>query len=64
MSVSTMNIVEKLDKKDQEKVSYFIQLLLNQARYRTLKEEISLRRQEIQDGETLTHDEIWDTVNV
>ena len=64
MSVSTVSILEKLDQEDKEKVSYFIRLLLNQSRYRLLKEEISSRREEIKSGETLTHDEIWDTLNV
>ena len=64
MAVSTSNILEKLDKEDKEKVSYFVRLLLNQSKYRTLKEEISLRREEINQGEWLTHDEFWDTLNV
>jgi len=64
MTVATMNILKRLDKNDQEKVSYFIKLLLNQSQYRTLKEEISFRRKEIQHGDTLTHDDIWDMLNV
>ena len=51
--------LEKLDNIDKEKVSYFIRLLLNQSKYRKLKKEITLRRMEIKNGETLPHNEIW-----
>ena len=64
MSVAPINILEKLDQEDKDKVSYFIRLLLSQAQYRTLREELALRREEIQTGETLTHDEIWDSGHV
>ena len=60
MAIAVENVIENLDKEDKEKVSYFIRLLLKQAKYRQLKEEIASRRDEIQRGETLTHDEIWD----
>ena len=64
MAVSTIKTIEKLDQEDQEKVSYFIQLLLKQTKYQTLKEDIALRREEIRRGETLTHEAMWDTVHV
>ncbi len=64
MAVSAMNIIEKLDQEDKDKVSYFIRLLLNQSKYQALKKEIALRREEIQHGETLTHEAIWDQMNV
>jgi len=64
MAISESNILEKLDNVDKEKVSYFIRLLLNQSKYRKLKEELFLRRKEIQQGETLTHDNVWGTLNV
>ncbi len=64
MTVSAMNIIEKLDQEDKDKVSYFIRLLLHQSKYQTLKKEIALRREEIQHGETLTHEAIWDQMNV
>jgi len=64
MAVSAMNIIEKLDQEDKDKVSYFIRLLLNQSKYQALKKEIVLRREEIQHGETLTHEAIWDQMNV
>lgn len=64
MAISESNILEKLDSVDREKVSYFVRLLLDQSKYRRLKEELSLRREEIHQGETLTHDDVWDTLNV
>ncbi|MCD6151035.1 MAG: hypothetical protein J7J70_05205 [Deltaproteobacteria bacterium] len=54
-----MNIIEKLDEKDKDKVSYFVQQLLYQSKYQSLKKEVVQRREEIQNGETLKHKEIW-----
>ena len=64
MAVSAMDIIENLNKEDQDKVSYFVRLLLNQSKYQAFKKEIGLRREEIQQGKTLTHEEIWDQMNV
>jgi len=58
------DIFERLDKRDQEAVTYFLRLLLNKAKYRRLKEEIEQRRREIQKGDTLSHNEIWDQLDV
>ncbi|RLB37863.1 MAG: hypothetical protein DRH12_13730 [Deltaproteobacteria bacterium] len=55
---------ERLDKRDQETVMYFLRLLLNKAKYRTLREEIEQRRREIEKGDTLNHNEIWDQLDV
>ena len=57
-------LIDKLDQADREKVSYFVKLLMRQSKYRRLWEEVSERRQEIKRGETLTHKEIWDELNV
>ena len=59
MSTLDWKVLEKLDKADQEKITYFLKLLLNQSKYKKLKEEISVRRDEIVKGELLNHDEIW-----
>ena len=64
MVVSAMNIIEKLDEEDKDKVSYFVQQLLHQSKYQSFKKEIVQRREEIQNGETLKHKEIWDQMNV
>ena len=64
MATTEMSLIEKLDREDREKVSYFIQLLMHQAKYQALKKEITLRREEIIQGETLTHEAIWETVHV
>ncbi|MCI5141072.1 MAG: hypothetical protein D3909_04955 [Candidatus Electrothrix sp. ATG1] len=64
MAVSEASIMEKLDREDKEKGSYFIRLLLNKSKYRALKKEIAERRKEIKTGETLSHEDIWGQLNV
>jgi len=59
-----MEVLEKLDREDREKVAYFVTLLVNQAKYRSLKEEIEKRRREVERGEVLEHEEIWKQLNV
>ena len=64
MNSVRFDIFERLDKRDQEAVTYFLRLLLNKAKYRRLKEEIEQRRREIEKGDTLSHNEIWDQLDV
>ena len=64
MNALDLKIIEKLDQVDQEKITYFLNLLLNKSKYKKLKEEISMRRDEIDKGEILNHDEIWNKLNV
>ena len=64
MDALALKIIEKLDKADQEKITYFVKLLLNKSKYEKLKEELSMRRDEIDKGEILNHDEIWNKLNV
>ncbi len=64
MDTLDLKVLEKLDKGDQRKITYFLKLLLNKSKYKKLKEEISIRRDEINKGETLNHDEIWNKLNV
>jgi len=64
VTIPTINILEKMDKEDREKVSYFINILLNQSKYQKLREEIFARREEIKKGETLNHEDFWDKLNV
>lgn len=59
-----MRIFEKLDKEDQEKVSYFLKLLWNQSKYQKMKVEIMERRREIERGDTLSHEDIWSHMDV
>ncbi|HHB89885.1 MAG TPA: hypothetical protein ENK60_01100 [Anaerolineae bacterium] len=54
-----IRLIEKLDEEDQEKVAYFLKLLLEQSKYRRTNDELRERREEIERGETLTHEEIW-----
>jgi len=58
------SVLEWLDDDDKYKIKYFIQLLMQQTKYKRLKEEIRARREEISKGETLTHDEIWTHLDV
>ena len=64
MTVTNMEIFEKLDQEDQEKVRYFLKLLIEQSKYRKTKAEVLERRSEVQKGEVLTHEEIWSRMNV
>ncbi len=64
MTVTNMKIFEKLDQEDQEKVNYFLKLLIEQSKYRKTKAEVLERRSEVQKGEVLTHEEIWSRMNV
>ncbi len=41
-----------------------LKLLLNQAKYKKLKDEILSRKDEIKDGEVFEHDEIWKELDV
>ncbi len=64
MTVTNMKIFEKLDQEDQEKVNYFLKLLIEQSKYRKTKAEVLERRSEVQKGKVLTHEEIWSRMNV
>ena len=58
-AVIEAKILSKLDKEDIEKVEYFVDLLIKQKKYENLRKEINQRRKEIENGEMLSHDEIW-----
>ncbi len=64
MIATTIDILEKLEEKDKDKVSYFMSLLLNQSNYKKLKKEIAERRIEIEEKDTLNHDDFWKNLNV
>ena len=64
MYIETLDTLEKLDKEDQEKIKYFVKLLLTKEKYKKLSKEISDRRKEITKGEVLSHNEIWEELNV
>jgi len=63
MNIAEFKILEKLDKTDQEKIRYFLKLL-NQSKYKRLKDEINSRREEIKRGEILDHNDIWNQLDV
>ena len=47
MKKTEMDMIKQLAQEDQDKVSYFIQLLMHQAKYHALRQEIALRREEV-----------------
>lgn len=58
------NLIDKLDQNDRAKIAYFIKLLITQEKYRKIQEEITQRRKEILNGETLSHEEVWKELDV
>ncbi len=61
-TVMELNKLDNLDQEDREKIEYFIKLLMNQNKYKKLQKEIEERRNEIKNGEILSHDEIWEAM--
>ena len=59
MSKLSINLINNLQKEDQMKISYFVDLLLKKDKYKGLKKEIALRKREVKKGAVLTHEEIW-----
>ncbi len=64
MTELEIEVIEKLDKEDREKIAYFTELLLQKSKYHTLKREIEKRREEIKNSDVLMHEEIWNKMNV
>ncbi len=64
MASISLDDFEKLDIADRKKVEHFVQLLLRQEKYKSLKKELEERRDEVSKGETLSHDEFWNEMNV
>ena len=64
MTVLTSTDLKRLDDKDQKKIDYFFKLILKKSKYKELRAEIKSRRKEIQDGETLSHDQLWQELDV
>ncbi len=59
MKTIPLDVINNLQKEDQKKISYFVNLLLKEDKYKKLRKEISLRKKEIKKRNVLTHDEIW-----
>ncbi|HGY56685.1 MAG TPA: hypothetical protein ENK44_13340 [Caldithrix abyssi] len=64
MTELEIEVIEKLDKEDREKIAYFTELLLQKSKYHPLKKEIEKRREEIKNSDVLMHEEIWNKMNV
>ena len=63
-SLLEKEVIDQLEKEDKEKLAYFLEILIKESKYQNLKEEIEDRRKEIKNGDILSHDEIWDQMNV
>ena len=64
MPTINTNILDNLDKEDTDKVSYFLNLLINQSKYKNFQNEISLRKEEIKNKEIISHKDIWNDLDV
>ncbi len=64
MTIPSTEIINQLEPADQEKVEYFVKLLLDQERYKSLRMEIKARRKEIETGRFIKHDDFWKQMNV
>ncbi len=64
MTTLELEVINKLDRNDKQKIGYFVKLLVQQSKYRKLKAEIDSRRREVKKGLVYKHDEIWDSMNV
>ncbi len=62
--MENLDILNKLDPEDKEKIIYFAKILLKKEKYQKLRKEIEERKKEIEKGEILTHEEIWNKLNV
>lgn len=59
MAEDVMEIISLLDDKDRGKLYEFANMLIRREKYDHLRKEINARRAEIQNGEILSHDELW-----
>ena len=64
MLADKLDVLEKLNNEDKEKINYFIDLILSKEKYKMLKVEIEKRREEIKNNNILSNDEIWQELNV
>ena len=64
MATLTDKDLSRLDDKDQEKIDYFFRLILKKSKYKQLRTEIKNRRKEIKSGESLSHEQLWQNVDV
>jgi len=64
MSTFTLDNIDHLKTADKEKISYFLNLLLKKKEYNDIKKEISSRRKEIKLEKTISHDDIWNKLDV
>ncbi len=64
MAVLSTKIINHLQREDQEKIFYFINLLLEKNEYKQLAKEISQRRNEIKNNKIISHNDIWNDMDV
>ncbi|RMG68342.1 MAG: hypothetical protein D6710_10240 [Nitrospirae bacterium] len=64
MSIQGLDVIDILDNEDKEKVAYFVSLLIEKKKYRNLLKELKARRAEIKKGQSFSHSEIWEKLDV
>jgi hypothetical protein len=63
MSYETLEeIIPLLDKNDMKTLTDLAKKLYESKKYQTLRKEIENRRKQIKNGNSLTHQEIWDEI--
>ena len=62
--MTNFQLFEALDAEDQKKAAYFLKLLLQQSKYQKTKLKLKERREEVEQGETITHQQIWSGLGV
>jgi 2-phospho-L-lactate guanylyltransferase (CobY/MobA/RfbA family) len=62
MKAMLEDVIGKLDNADKEKVLIFTEELLQSKKYRRLRQELDERRDEILNGKTLNHKDLWDGI--
>ena len=59
MFSTKLKLLNNLSNTDKLFIEKIIELVLQKERYSNLRNEIHLRRKQIENNEVLTHDEIW-----
>ncbi|MDQ1328458.1 MAG: hypothetical protein QG641_1743 [Candidatus Poribacteria bacterium] len=59
MMEKVIEVVSLLNNEDKKKILELANILLKQNKYNKLRKEIEARRNEVERGEVLSHEEIW-----
>jgi hypothetical protein len=64
MFILEMDAINLLEEKDKKKIFYFTELLLKKEKYNNLRKDLEVRRKEIKQGKVLSHETIWNSLDV